>query len=309
MFLKKTGEIRCKFSVTGILLKVSFFLFTLCCMVSMGIAQTLQITYFPAPESQDDTRFDYATQLLEKALQKTVKSDGSFKMKPSSYMNVGRAFQFLEEGKRVNVGWSSPTHEREAKFIPIRIPIRKGLLGYRIFLIRKQDRAKFASIRTLEELKKLSVGQGHIWKDVKVFKANGFKVVEGTVYESLFKMLILGRFDYFSRGINEAPSEYEERKGKLPDLFIEENILLYYPWPKYFFTSKKTPELAERIERGLRMMIQDGSFEEHFMKYHQKGIERANLQNRRLFKIHNPLLPSTAPTDQKELWFDPFEKK
>ncbi|HEA67995.1 MAG TPA: hypothetical protein ENI07_14410, partial [Desulfobacterales bacterium] len=151
MFLKRAGEMRCKFSVTGILLNVSIFLFTWCCMVSMGIAQTLQITYFPAPESQDDTRFDYATQLLEKALQKTVKSDGPFKMKPSSQMNVGRAFQFLEEGKRVNVGWSSPTHEREAKFIPIRIPIRKGLLGYRIFLIRKQDRAKFASIRTLEE--------------------------------------------------------------------------------------------------------------------------------------------------------------
>ncbi len=92
MFLKRAGEIRCKFSVTVILLKVNIFLFTWCCMVSMGIAQTLQITYFPAPESQDDTRFDYATQLLEKALQKTVKSDGLFKMKPSSQMNVGRAF-------------------------------------------------------------------------------------------------------------------------------------------------------------------------------------------------------------------------
>lgn len=290
-------------------LRVSLLLLTWCCMASIGTAQTLQITYFPIPQSKDDIRFVYATQLLEKALQKTVKSDGPFTMEPVSQMNIGRAFVFLEEGKEVNVVWSSPSDEREAKFIPIRIPIRKGLLGYRIFLIKKQDREKFASIRTVDELKKMKVGQGHVWNDVKVFKANGFKVVTGPVYDTLFQMLIMGRFDYFSRGISEAPSEYAERKDKLPDLFIEENLLLYYPWPKYFFVSKNTPELAERIERGLRMMIQDGSFDEHFIKYHRKDIERANLQNRRLFKIHNPLLPSTAPVDQKELWFDPFENK
>jgi hypothetical protein len=76
-----------------------------------------------------------------------------------------------------------------------------------------------------------------------------------------------------------------------------------------FLYFQKDTKIAARIERGLRMMIQDGSFDEHFMKYHRKDSERANLQNRRLFKINNSLLPSTAPIDQKELWFDPFEKK
>ena len=290
------------------LLKIALFLLTYCGVCFEGMSQTLQVTYFPTAESKDDTRFDYATQLLDKALEKTVKSDGPFTMTPGGKMNVGRAFQFLEEGRIVNVGWSTPTQEREENFIPIRIPIKKGLLGYRIFLIKQQDRDKFASIQTLKELKKLKVGQGHIWNDVKVFKANGFKIVTGPEYEGLFDMLIAGRFDYFSRGINEAPNEYEERKGRLYDLYMEETILLYYPWPKYFFTSKKTPQLAERIERGLRMMIKDGSFEAHFMKFHKKDIERVNLNERKLFKIHNPLLPLTAPVDQKELWFDPFEE-
>ena len=39
--------------------------------------------------------------------------------------------------------------------LPVRIPIRKGILGYRIFLIRKQVREKFAKITTLDELKQL----------------------------------------------------------------------------------------------------------------------------------------------------------
>ena len=277
------------------------------CVSFMGQAETLHITYFPAPKSKGDTRFDYATELLEMALKRTEKTDGPFKMKPGGKMNVGRAFQFLEEGRVVNVGWSTPTLEREEKFIPILIPINKGLLGYRVFLIRKQDSEKFSSIKKIQELKNLKVGQGHVWNDVKVFKANDFKVVTGPDYEGLFDMLSAERFDYFSRGINEAPKEYEDRKDKFPNLSIEQSILLYYPWPKYFFTSKKTPELASRIERGLRIMIKDGSFEKHFMKHHQADIERINLKNRKLFRISNPLLPSTAPIDQKELWFDPFD--
>ena len=136
---------------------------------------------------------------------------------------------------------------------------------------------------------------------------NHFKIVTGPEYEGLFDMLIAERFDYFSRGISEAPREYEERKTRLPDLHIEQSILLYYPWPKYFFTSKKTPKLAERIERGLKMMIKDGSFDRHFNKYYKEDIERVNLKSRKLFKISNPLLPATAPIYQKELWFDPFE--
>ncbi len=121
-----------------ILFKAGVFLLAWLCMIPLGIAHTLQINYFPAPESKEDTRFDYATRLLEKALQKTVESDGPFKMKPALQMNVGRGFRYLIEGKSVQVGWSSPSVEREKWFIPIRIPIRKGLLGYRIFLIRKK---------------------------------------------------------------------------------------------------------------------------------------------------------------------------
>ena len=53
------------------------------------------------------------------------------------------------------------------------------------------------------------------------------------------------------------------------------------------------------------MMIEDGSFEELFLKYHKEDIKRTNLQDRKLFRIENPLLPDTAPLDQKDLWFDP----
>jgi hypothetical protein len=279
------------------------------CIVCPAIAQELVVTYSPSPVSKDDKRFDYGINLLRQVLNKTSRSHGPFKMLPAESMNVGRAIEFLKSGETdaVNVAWTTSSKKREESLFPIRIPIRKGLLGYRIFLIKKEDQAKFTAIQTLEELKQLRVGQGHIWNDVKVFQGNGFEVVTGPSYEGLFRMLMEGRFDYFSRGINEAPEEYESRKDKFPNLLIEDSILLYYPWPKYFFTSKKNPALAERIELGLRMMIEDGSFERLFIKYHSKDIERVNLKNRKLFKMNNPLLPATTPFDQKELWFDPVQ--
>ncbi len=56
------------------------------------------------------------------------------------------------------------------------------------------------------------MGQGHYWNDVKVFEANGFQVEKSGRYELLFKMLLGGRFDFFSRGMVEAFVEYEERR-------------------------------------------------------------------------------------------------
>ncbi|MEI8631235.1 hypothetical protein P4S72_02255 [Vibrio sp. PP-XX7] len=49
----------------------------------------------------------------------------------------------------------------------------------------------------------------------------------------------------FSRGLNEIFIEYETFKPQLPDLAIEQHLVLYYPWPKYFFVSKSHPQVAD----------------------------------------------------------------
>jgi hypothetical protein len=118
-------------------------------------------------------------------------------------------------------------------------------------------------------------------------------------------MLIAGRFDYFSRGIGEALPEYDQHKARLPDLWIEETILLYYPYPVYFFVNRQYPQLAERVQRGLQLMLEDGSFDEYFLKYHDRMLTQAQVEDRKLFRVDNPFLPSGVPYDREELWFDP----
>lgn len=272
------------------------------------LAKDLKVIY-PPKESENDVRDDDLVEILKTALEKTLQTDGPYTMRPSIQMNEGRFRKELKTGFLINIIWSVATFEAEEDFLSIKIPLRKGILGYRIFLIRKKDKEKFAAVKTLEDLKKFSVGQGHTWNDIAVFKANGINTVTGNDYERLFEMLMAGRFDYFSRGINEAPAELAARKDKYPDMMIEESLLLYYPWPKFFYVNKENKALADRLERGLNIMIKDGSFDDLFKKFNQKNIDNVNLKNRRLIKLENPLIPASVPLDRKELWYDPFRNQ
>lgn len=274
--------------------------------ISLADKQKTEVRY-PRPKSADDIRDIDMIETLRTSLQKTEVSDGPFLLQPSTeVMSSIRAHIELRKGISINVIFETVTEEFEQMFIPVRIPVRKGVLGYRIFLIRKQDQKMFSEINTLDELRALSVGQGLGWTDVNILEYNGFQVVTGSSYEGLFKMLVHGRFDFFSRGINEASTEYDARKNKLPDLWVENSLLLYYPFPKYIYVSKQNPQLADRIERGLNIMIRDGSFDNIIQKYHGDLVKAAKLNERKLITIENNLLPSTVPLDRKELWFNPY---
>ena len=121
----------------------------------------------------------------------------------------------LNEEVRTNglldVCWASSDKDIESKLQPIRIPLFKGLLGYRIFIINKNDPAKFTQVETLDDLKKLTIGQGRTWADGRILEANGFNVIKTNKYPGLFYMVEGGRFDAFPRGVHEPFGELESR--------------------------------------------------------------------------------------------------
>ena len=211
----------------------------------------------------------------------------------------------LKNKNNLSIIRATSTIELEKNYLPVRIPLLKGILGYRIFLIHSKNQDKFATIRSIDELKKMTVGQGRGRSDVELLIKNGFNVVVGDEYETLFKILIAGRFDYFSRGINEAFDEYLHRKNLYPDLLVEKTICIQYPFAEYFFFNKDDLRLASRVEAGLKIMIKDGSFDQIFDKYYKDIIIKADLSKRKIFKINNPLLPSETPLYIKEYWINP----
>jgi hypothetical protein len=76
------------------------------------------------------------------------------------------------------------------------------------------------------------------WNDNAIYENYGIRVIQGK-YSQLFKMLTANRFDGFPRGIGEILTEYEKNKERNPELSIEKNLLIYYPFPTIFSSTNK----------------------------------------------------------------------
>lgn len=284
------------------LLQIPVLLALLCALLP---AQAQQRFIYPANEIPNDTRFADLIELLQTALDKTVPEYGPYQLAPAAeVMSKARYLAALEDGQEPNIIWSSTSIELEQRLLPIRLPLRRGLLGYRICLIRADQQEKTDTIRGLADLRNFSIGQGQGWGDSALYEALNIRV-ERAKYGNLFSMLGNQRFDLFPRGVNEVFAEYAQQRHANPTLAIEKNLLLHYPWPYYFFFAKNDSKRAQRVEAGLRKMIRDGSFRSIFLKHHGRALEQANLRQRRVLQIPNPLLPPETPLQDSSLWFDP----
>jgi hypothetical protein len=270
------------------------------------------VVMYPRSESSTDTQYIYDYELLRLALEATILTHGPYELKPSTVpMNQARAGDEIASGSGLaNIFARSTAAEHELRFLPVRIPIDKGLISYRVFLVRDEMQDKFADVRTLTDLRAYSVGSFTTWADTNILRAAGFRVVTGDSYEGLFRMLVAKRFDFFSRSADEAYREYDERRGVLPEMKVEQNLLLYFPTTRYFFLRRDLDgeQLAARIEDGLNLMIKSGSFDEHFLRYKGPLIARAKLKARKVFRIDNPFMsPETRALfkTRPELWYDP----
>lgn len=261
---------------------------------------------FEKGQGKDDPRMQFKLSVIEEALKHTYDEYGEYKITTNApKMNGLRAMgEMQKKDGLLNTFIALTNNEWESKTIPIRIPIRRGILNYRILLVNKNKVNDYANIRTEEELKEKVVGLKLGWTATKTMKAMGFNVMELNNYEGLFQSLNADRFDYLPRGINEVFKEFDQRKDKLKNLAIEPNLLLVIPNPTYIFVSPKHPRLAARLEKGLEKMVEDGSLKAIFDKYNASEIKKADIKNRFIINLGNPLLPEGIPFDREELWVD-----
>ena len=250
---------------------------------------------------QQDARYAYRTALLQLVLDQTAE-EGRCQLSPQfTTVMPDRGLALLQEG-RIDVVSVPTTLRRERELRAVRFDILRGLLGYRVLLIRKQRQAEFAAVRSLAELRRFRLGLGSHWADLPLLQYNGFQVMATPRYESLFAMLARGRFDAFPRGVNEAWQELAEQQGTFPDLRVEPTLALYYPWPVYFFVRRDNQPLADRLHRGLMRAQADGSLQRLFMEHHGNLLQQANLAKRRLLFLSNPGLPPGTPKADTSWW-------
>ncbi|WP_218573270.1 ABC transporter substrate-binding protein [Pseudomonas sp. L-22-4S-12] len=250
----------------------------------------------------------YVLELLRQALDK---SGAGHQLQPSARdMPQSRAEQALEQNDgSLQVMWAMTSREREQALLPIRIPLDKGLTGWRVALVREEDRHWLQTVRQLADLKLMRFGQHSDWPDTAILRSNGLQVVTSQDYANLFRMLNAGRFDLFPREVLVAWDEQARAEAEGLKLAVDEHIVLHYPSALYFFTSRARADLAADIGRGLEAMIADGSFERLFDAHHGASLRQARLDRRLVIELQNPDLPQLTPFSRRELWHQPAAPK
>lgn len=249
-------------------------------------ADSLRVT-IPRSSPSSLAHSSYFPQLLRLALEKTRASDGPFEIQTYDQpMSSARLRTELRNNGAVNLIWDGTDPSREAELLPVRFSLLRELNDYRVFLIRQGDQPRFDTLHTLADLRRLSAGAGQSWPSTEVLRANGLPVVTSTGYEQLFAMLVARRFDYMPRGVYEAWYEQQQHAG----LAIEQGLFLHYHVPFYFFTSRDTPALADRVERGLRAALADGSFDRLFRSIpsFKRSLDEINTGRRRVIELQLP---------------------
>lgn len=245
-----------------------------------------------------DAHYRYRYQLIERALELTRPEFGDYQYRPyASQSTSTRYAQLLGEGKHINLLWASPgTPIARAHVIPIPIDILKGLLGYRACLVNKHAETNLAFINDLTDFKTIKFGQAQ-WPDRAIYKANQLIEIDAPTFDNLFKMLSAQRFDCIPLGIDEIQQVYLDKKTEYPFLAIDSHVLIYYHYPVYFYVSKKSPELAQRLKVGLQKMQRNGEFDQLFAKHHAQALAKLELKQRKLMCLKSPY--TTEPVECK----------
>ena len=281
-------------------LRIIKFSVSLCLLLSteFAIADNAIIVWNRLPDNP------VSYKILQRALDVTSKEFGRYQLAPSIPIEQGRMIVELTKNQRVHVASFAPTKEREQALLPVRIPVNKGLLGYRVCLIKQGEQNKFSDIRTLEEWKKkgLTIGQGTHWPDTGILESNGIKVVKSAKYDTLFTMLSKKRYDCFSRSVTEVLPELE--KYKALGLVLEKKLMLVYRLPSFFFVSRKNAKLAQRLEKGMHAMLKTGELDKILNQYYRELFNNIDFDGRHIIELKNNLLTDKTnklSTDSK-LW-------
>ncbi len=213
-----------------------------------------------------------------------------------------RKVALIQRGE-LDVMYAGTTNEMEAQLQPIRFPITRGLIGRRVFIINKQYQRDYSQIKGIDDLKKYSGILSFGWPEKEIFEAVGLKQTE-KIYDDIFSSLNSGSRYYFSRGILEAYSELIDKQDTMPNLVVEDNILLKYKSAVLFFVNNNNQRLIAMLNAGFKKGYEDGSYKD-FLYNHpliKKSFEKHNVEKRLIIEIPNPFFPRKSTDIPSFYW-------
>ncbi len=274
----------------NLLLLLALWLLIPACATHASPQEPLIVTH-KLPELNSNEHVLHEVEVLKLALDKTLPEFGPYELRGIPPMNRARTLVALSHNVYPNLilqmSYEDELAEQEKLgFIPF--PLDRGVLSYRLCFMRDSLSATARSITHLDQFKGYHFGIGIGWADGKILRHNGLQVIESNSVVSLFRMTKAGRIDFFCRGASEF--FYEQQDPNSLGLTSDTHLALYYPLPKFFFAHKDSQVALNRVQKGLEIAYQDGSFNKLWSKRHLNTLERAKLQQRNLIRLENPLI-------------------
>lgn len=288
---------------------MSLLWLVLCIWPSLLLAEVKSELRIPKGREVHDSAHDYFTDLMLKALNKAARGRPVPVLVPTMEMAQQRIVRELKSGRTIDIFWLGGTRERAMDLLAIPIPLERGLIGYRQFIVRKDRAADFDSVNSIADLARFKACVGSQWVDAEILKNARLTLVTSVGHENLFKQLAAGRCDYFPRAVHEAKNEMANRAAEYPELMVYDRLLLHYPFAVYFFVRKEDRELADWLTQGLEQMIDTGEFLAN-MKTHphtRLAFPLNNYANKRLLTLPNPDGPQFAEGKNLRYWFQPAD--
>lgn len=280
-------------------------------LVALALIGCVSLGAFAAPEQSSGTaaatpiklwngnktesRQHYEREVLEAALKATTAAHGNYQLQEdlTDYpLAADEASVFRSKGFDIFGTVAGNTKLADEKKILIPLPLMKGLLGYRILIIRAADKEKFAAIKSAQQLQQLRLGIPSTWADAELFRQNGYKVEEKGSFDDLFTRLENNEFDYVSFGANEVAGVFAQRAAQSGKLIVDSSLLVYYPFPLVFYVNPNNTALAERVTAGLKIISSNDELDKIFNRYFGAELKTLNLSGRTKIILKNPILPS-----------------
>lgn len=233
-------------------------------------------------------RRDQQQRYYHRLLQESLQAEGqrvSITLEPE--MPLLRIYKLLDSGE-LSAHWFLQTAERDKRFLKVNMPLSFGLIGQRLFLVRKGQAESYSKIKTLADLQASNkrAGMAKGWFDVMVWKANQLPVYEQMGDWSILFKLVGEKnrdIDYLPRGAIEVMDDL----AQYPDLEIEKNLLLSYERDFVFYVSPHYPQLRDQIERALQAALASGLQRRLFDQLLLPKVKSLNLNKRTVIQLNS----------------------
>lgn len=191
--------------------------------------------------------------------------------------------------------------------LDVPIPITGGVLGLRVGWTHHKRLLRLAPVRELDDLRSITLLQGHGWSELDIFDSAGLQTYEAGS-DDLFRLVDQQRVDLLPRGIAEIPWDQRVVDDSSYSIVIDPYLLLAYPFAGFFYVSPGNEKLADAIKRGFKRIKSDGSYQKllESQVYTPWLRKRLKLMNRRVIFMPNPQARGVLDVVDPSDWIVPW---